>query len=76
MLVLTGGVVLPKDRCHMTEQFITLKTAAEKLGIAKKTLARWLAAGFDVPHVRVGNMIAFDEKALSQFIADRIKAKK
>ena len=50
---------------------ISPEQAAAMLGIARQTLAKWRWAGFGPPFVKVGRKIAYPQRELDKWVAER-----
>ena len=56
----------PKNRFNL----MTLKEAAQKLGIAPLTLYTWCQMK-KIPYFKIGRFVRFDERDLDRFIAQQ-----
>ncbi|MCL4306637.1 helix-turn-helix domain-containing protein [bacterium] len=58
---------------HSLDTLLTLREAAELLGVSRSTLRRWAKQG-DLPYVRISTRgdIRIPRAALQQFISDRL----
>ena len=57
----------PDDSGKFFDNLITVETTAEALGVAPKTIRKWVAVRV-IPHVRIGHRIMFRPKSLELWL--------
>jgi predicted DNA-binding transcriptional regulator AlpA len=57
----------------MDEQILRPKAAAEFLGNAEQTLARWRHEGFGPKFVKIGRLVGYRKSDLERWIASRVR---
>lgn len=57
----------------ISEQYLPWPEAAKKLGVSKRTLARWHALGIGPPRVKVGRKILYSIDSLTKWLKEKEK---